>query len=76
MSDSTKVYLPKNLPYPLTVIKINVKEGDEISKHLPVITYKYFDFEPVPVSEQEEEKTDESDRKLVKVEYVGSIRKF
>ena len=72
-SDCTRVYLPKNLPYPLTVLKVHVKDGDELAKYSPVITYRYYDYEPVPVSEQDEEQTDESERKLVKVENVGTF---
>lgn len=72
-SECTKVCLPKNLPYPLTVLKLHVKEGDEITKYSPIITYRYYDYEPIPISEQDEEQTDESERKLVKVENVGTF---
>ncbi|ODV87349.1 hypothetical protein CANARDRAFT_26752 [[Candida] arabinofermentans NRRL YB-2248] len=73
MTDSSQVYLPANLPYPLTIVKIAVDEGSEIKRHSTVLHYRYFDFEPVPLSEQDEEKSDESERKLIKVEYVGSF---
>lgn len=71
--DSTKIYLPKSLPYPLTILKIHVKEGVEINKYSPIITYKYYDYEPIPISEQDDEQTDESERKLKKVENVGTF---
>lgn len=71
--DSTKIYLPKSLPYPLTILKIHVKEGVEINKYSPIITYKYYDYEPIPISEQDDEQTDENERKLKKVENVGTF---
>lgn len=70
--DATKVSLPKNLPYPLTVLKVYVKEGDTIDKYSPIITYKYYDYEPIPISEQNEEQTDETERLTRKVENVGT----
>ncbi|VEU21605.1 DEKNAAC102405 [Brettanomyces naardenensis] len=70
MQDSTSVYLPTKLPYPLTVGRVIVHEGDVITKHSQVFTYKYADYEPVALSKEEE--SDESNRKMVKVEYVGN----
>lgn len=74
MSDieSTKVYLPKSLIFPVTIIKIHVEENQEIKKYDPILTYKYYDYEPIPISEQDEDQTDEAERPLKKVEYVGT----
>jgi RNA polymerase II subunit A-like phosphatase len=71
--DTTKIYLPKNLLYPLTVLKVHVTEGNEIDKHAPILTYKYHDYEPVPISELDEEQADENERKLQKVENVSTF---
>ncbi|KAG7906875.1 hypothetical protein KL907_002515 [Ogataea polymorpha] len=73
MSETTPVYLPEKLPYPVTIVKIGVSEGEEIKRHMSIVYYKYFDFEPVPLSEEDESKSDDAERKLVKVEYVGSF---
>ncbi|KAH3671620.1 hypothetical protein OGAPHI_000323 [Ogataea philodendri] len=73
MAETTPIYLPNNLPYPLTVVKVGVSEGEEIKPHTSIVYYKYFDFEPVPLSEEDDSKNDESERKLIKVEYVGSF---
>lgn len=75
MSDiePTKVGLPKNLLFPLTIVKIDVREGEEIKKYDRIITYKYYDYEPIPISEQNEEQTDETERPLKKVENVGTF---
>lgn len=72
-TESTQIYLPKNLLYPLTVLKVHVKEGEDIKKYSPIVTYRYYDYEPVPISEEEEEQKDESERKLKRVEYVGTF---
>jgi RNA polymerase II subunit A-like phosphatase len=67
------VLLPKNLLFPLTVLKIHVQEGDKIEKHTPIFTYRYYDFEPIPISELDEDQPDEGERKLKKVENVGTF---
>ncbi|QPG73539.1 hypothetical protein FOA43_000850 [Brettanomyces nanus] len=81
MTDSTSVYLPAKLPYPLKVSKVIVEEGDVISKHAQIFTYKYSDYEPVPLSKEDDDDdretgdmadSDEGARKKVKVEYVGN----
>lgn len=74
MSDQeiTKVYLPKSILYPITVLKVHVKKDEKIQKYQRIITYKYYDYEPVPISEVEDEVADESERQLKKVENVGT----
>ncbi|KAG7725973.1 hypothetical protein KL948_004708 [Ogataea haglerorum] len=73
MSETTPIYLPEKLPYPLTIVKIGVSEGEEIKRHTSIVYYKYLDFEPVPLSEEDQTNSDDAERKLVKVEYVGSF---
>lgn len=74
MSDieATKVFLPKSLIFPITIIKIHVKEDQKIRKYDPILTYKYYDYEPIPISEQDEDQTDEAERPLKQVENVGT----
>jgi len=74
MQDSTSLYLPIKLPYPLKVGKIMAKEGESIDKRTKIFTYRYSDYEPVPLSKQDQDDEDNGgrNRKKIKVEYVGS----
>ncbi|QOU21555.1 hypothetical protein BRETT_001279 [Brettanomyces bruxellensis] len=74
MQDSTSVYLPSKLPYPLKVGKIMAKEGEDIDKRTKIFTYRYSDYEPVPLSKQDQDDDNDegNNRKKVKVEYVGT----
>lgn len=70
--DITTAFLPKNLLYPITVLKIHVKEEQTVQKHTTILTYKYYDYEPIPISEIDDEHPDESERQVKKVENVGT----
>ncbi|CDK24929.1 unnamed protein product [Kuraishia capsulata CBS 1993] len=73
MADTTELQLPSSLPYPLVVTRVTMHPGQLLKKHTTVITFKYWEMEPIPLGEVEEEDSDESSRQLVKVESVGTF---
>ncbi|OWB57809.1 hypothetical protein B5S28_g3780 [[Candida] boidinii] len=72
-TDKTSITLPSNLPFPITISKIHIREGETIKKHTTLISYRFLDFEPIPISEEVNQDIDESERKLRKVEHVSSF---
>ncbi|GMM35271.1 protein serine/threonine phosphatase [Saccharomycopsis crataegensis] len=75
MSELTKLYLPSSLPYPITVTSILVRPNFEISRHTPVLKYRYLENQIVPTEKLEPEEIEEYQHnpKVIKVESIGSF---
>ncbi|GBL48227.1 hypothetical_protein [Candidozyma auris] len=62
----TSVSLPPSAPFPVTVTAISAVAGQKISKHFPLLKYRYWDYQEDPNSKEEHPPK-------VRVERIGSF---
>ncbi|KAI0026888.1 hypothetical protein K488DRAFT_64041 [Vararia minispora EC-137] len=46
MADDTELHLPKDLPYPVTVVQLHVRPGESIQQGTRLLTYSFFTPDP------------------------------
>lgn len=62
----TSVSLPLSVPFPVTVSAVLCSSGDSVQKHLPLVKYKYWDYQDDPASA-------EDPPPKIRVERIGSF---
>lgn len=66
MSKLTPVSLPQSVPFPVTVTQVMVSAGQPVTRHQPLLKYRYWDFQEDPLADPDSAAT-------VRVQRIGTF---